>query len=135
MIKFKQYYSDNNWIKPDLEKEKAEIDRTADVFKIDSSILYEKLKNAKLVPLNNNLWKKMKNTDSWNINNIEKAEKLSKLYDRNIDEIINGFKNNQSIPAPIVVISKGIPYLVAGNTRLMAARAMKIRPMILVSNL
>jgi hypothetical protein len=136
MIKFKQYLEPQatNWVRPSLEEEDEEIVRTAQIFKIDSNILRERFKKAKLVSLTDQMWKQMKNTDSYKTISMPQALKLAKSYNRDVDQIVKGFNNNEQIPVPLVAILNNEPYLVGGNTRLMVARAMKIKPMILLAN-
>jgi hypothetical protein len=51
---------------------------------------------------------------------------------RDIMRIIEGMEHGDTLPAPIVLFRDGHPpYLIAGNTRLLVARAMGRRPKIL----
>ncbi len=72
----------------------------------------------------------MENTDSFETNTVQKAVNLAKEYDRDIAKIFQGM--GKKLPAPIVLMRKGKPpYLVGGNSRLMASRALGTKPKIL----
>lgn len=93
---------------------------------------FENFDKGKLVKLNESVWSKLKNTDSYNIKNIEEARNMSSFYKRDIDRILSA----TSLPAPTVVKdTRGKYILVAGNTRLMVSRAFKITPEILLIDL
>ena len=135
-IEFIEFAESTNWINPDIEEEQEEIDRTAEDLNINQQLLQKCIHNAKLVDLTDIVWSKMSNTDSWNAvepGNLIAAEKLSQKYDRDLERIIKTMRDGGTLPAPIVLLYGKTPYLIAGNTRLMAARAMKIRPLVLLA--
>jgi hypothetical protein len=119
-----------NWIIPEVEEEKEEIERTAIALDLDFDDLYSDTENGKLTVLTDDIWEKLDNTDSWNIESLQQAKELAEEYEKNIDAIIEGFiSENISMPAPIVLkYSEEDYYLIAGNTRLMVAKAFKVRP-------
>lgn len=78
------------------------------------------------------VWNKLENTDS---NEIEFGDdktvmNLAREYGRDIKSIINGMYSGARIPAPIILITDSGYYLVAGNTRLMAAKMLGVTPKI-----
>ena len=121
-----------NWKKPDLQEEIEEIERTAVDLDIDASKLFEDAKKGKIIDLSDDIWSKLDNTDSWDIKSIEDARVLADEYDKDIESLIRGFESGKaSIPAPIVLKrQEGGYYLIAGNTRLMVARAFGMIPKI-----
>lgn len=121
-----------NWKKPDLQEEIEEIERTAVDLDIDASKLFEDAKKGKIIDLSDDIWSKLDNTDSWDIKSIEDARVLADEYDKDIESLIRGFESGKaSIPTPIVLKrQEGGYYLIAGNTRLMVARAFGMIPKI-----
>jgi hypothetical protein len=125
-----------SWKPADLEEEDEEISRTADEQGLDHGELKKAFQSSQPQPLDDDTWAKMENTDSWGIRNMNHAKDVAKKYDRDIDSITKGFSSGLQMPSPLVVIKKdGTPYLVGGNTRLMAARAMGIRPHVMIADL
>lgn len=122
----------SSWHKTDLNEEYEEIERTANELNIDLNELIKAFKNAKLEFLNENDWQNMEDTDSYQTDTVEKAQEAADKYERDIGRIFSAFKNDKSLPAPIVLFKKGNnPYCIAGNTRLMASRAYNIKPEVL----
>lgn len=121
------------WHRPDTSSrgEGGELSRTRRTLGLPASKLHAAVKRARLGTLSDKHWSKLQNTDSWKTGKT-KAHRLAKEYGRDIKPIMHGLKHGSKMPAPIVLHRKGEdPYLVAGNTRLMAARASKIRPKVL----
>lgn len=138
MIKFSEWLllkeaSQIQWTMPNIQDEMGELNRTAKTLNINPQQLTQATKTARLVPLDDNTWAKMSNTDSWNIKSgdMDSVNSLAKGYGRDATSIAQGFQSGSPMPAPIVLSHKGSPYLVGGNTRLMVARAMGIRPSML----
>jgi 2'-5' RNA ligase len=119
----------HRWTKPDLKEEHGEIRRHAKVLGIPHRDLHKAFQRARLVPLKHEHWKKLKNTDSWTVKSMGDVEKLANRYGRKTHTIAAAFRSKSPLPAPLVVVDhKGNYHLVAGNTRLMVAKAMGIRP-------
>jgi len=121
-----------------------EIDRTIEDIKKDEGIYLSKdafideFNQSSLVDLTDGVWGQLENTDSATMEpgDMTSAVKLSEKYDRNIMRIVMGIKGGNTIPAPIIL--KGDVdwyYLVAGNTRLMAAKALNVRPKVIIVNM
>lgn len=129
--KAKREAKNTTWKKPDIEEEMGEIERTAKAFGIDKKKVIEAAKKADLVDLDEKTWSKLENTDSFDTDSVQKAMQLAEEYDRDIASVIKGIGGD--LPAPIVLIKKGEPpYLIGGNTRLMASRALGAKPKFLI---
>jgi hypothetical protein len=121
------------WVMPNIQKEMDELERTADTLGIDLNSLIRTTQQSKLVPLDEMTWRSMKNTDSYGIKkgDMRTVNSLGGGYGRDVGSILDAFQQGGTLPAPIVLVQNNEPYLVAGNTRLMVARAMGVQPMIL----
>ncbi len=137
------------FIFPDLKKEIGEIERTArkytpqniNVFVRD---FFEKAKESELVDLTEEIWSKLKNTDSFKILHGEwnKVAEYTDYYNkegsvsRNWQDLKQRMEQGQEIDAPIILkylsASYNELYLVSGNTRLMIARALGKTPKVLL---
>lgn len=122
----------DNWVNPDFNYEDSEFKRTARDLKLKYSFIRKSvLTKGFLVEFNDDLWRTCDNTSSFKINSLSDCNDYLIKVDRNrnLKRLIEGFKNNNEIPAPIVIIkSDNQPYLVGGNTRLMVSKALGIRP-------
>lgn len=119
---------------PDLSEEHNKFVRTAKEFDISLDELKNAARSAKLEHLDDNTWSRLENTDSYETDTLEKVAVVAGQFDRDFKRIVKGLKGQ--LPASIVLFQDGAePYLVAGNTRLMVARASGIRPSILAIRL
>lgn len=117
------------WHPPRRAEEDCELERTAVDLGIPLESLREAFRSGSLVDLEGWVWCSMDNTDSNETFCLAEAEARAKLYGRNLERIVLGMSARSSLPAPIVLLrGQGRPYLVAGNTRLMACRALGVRP-------
>jgi hypothetical protein len=130
------------WGKPDWTSEAEELSMQMDsgVLKIPGMSKNQVWKlmvtEGKLVTLSDDLWKRMENTDSWETDSLEKAETLALEYDKDLDVIVSGLQEESEMPAPVVIIKPdGTPHLLGGNTRLMACKALGVRPKVWLLNL
>lgn len=131
IAKAKRDAKKTTWKKPDIDEEIGEIRRTAKAFGMSAKALREAAKKAKIENLDDKTWSKLENTDSFDTDTVGKAMALAKEYDRDIASVVKGIGGD--LPAPIVLMKKGEPpYLIGGNTRLMAARAVGARPKVLM---
>ena len=121
---------DVTWHKPLLKHEGGELKRVAQEHGLDHSALKASFKAGKQVPLPNHIWKKLQNTDSYHTDTPQKAHSLAKQYGRDSHSIGKVMKNGGNMPAPVVMKHKGEYHLVGGNTRLMMARAHKVKPQV-----
>jgi len=118
------------WLKPDVLEEVSEIYRTAEALGIDFETLMKCVKESNLEILDDKTWEMMENSDSWETVTVDEANARAYDYDRDIASVFEGM--GKELPAPIVLIHKRTPYLIGGNTRLMASRALKVRPKVLM---
>ncbi len=126
------------WIKPSIEEESGEFERVAKDLDMNVAALMGAARKGKLVDLSDKVWKSMENTDSWhNIKpgDFETVESLARGYGRDVERIKSAYVSGGTLPAPIVVSFDNRNTLLGGNTRLMIARAMGIRPKILLVSL
>lgn len=123
-----------NWAYPDIDDEMNEIERTSQELDINLQQLLDAFQHARLVRLNDNIWSRLDNTDSYDIakGDMETITHLSSQYRKDLQSILKAFDSGGSLPAPIVMKSNGRYYLIAGNTRLMAARAYGVIPNVLL---
>jgi hypothetical protein len=125
---------DTTWSKPSLDAEEAEVQRTVKELGVPRDKLLQAAKQGTLQDLDDETWSQLENTDSNDTDTVEKATGKAKEYNRDIARVIRGLGGN--LPAPIVLMRKGEPpYLVGGNTRLMAAKAFGVKPKILAVHL
>jgi hypothetical protein len=115
------------WARPSLSTEIEELQRTANELGIADII--DRFHRGKLVSLNDRDWEQMRNTDSWGTVSVGDARALGAVYGRDVARLIDGLSRGAPVPAPIV-LGGDSRYLVAGNTRLMVARALGIRPVV-----
>lgn len=115
------------WKLPNLDFEKEEFERTARARDLDKDKLFSAASRGKLVDLDADTWKDLENTDSFKTTSLKSVKRLSKKYGRDYRSILLGIKQKTELPAPVILKKPGQkPYLVAGNTRLMVARAKKL---------
>jgi len=122
------------FVLPSLEDEKGEFDRY-NFSKDEIKRIKKQFVQKNLQPLSDSVWKKLQNTDSWAIKNLEDVIKLSQEYGRDWESIKNALQSNKELPAPIVLRRGGSYELIGGNTRLMVAKALNIRPTVLLIEL
>jgi hypothetical protein len=120
---------DNRWHRPDVDEEHDEIVQQARSLKLDPDHLKSAVTHGKLGPLSRRHWSKLDNSDSWHTKSVESARARAETYGRDIDSVMDALHQGHPLPAPMVLHRKGErPYLIGGNTRLMAARALGVRP-------
>ena len=130
-FKFCKILLETNFHIPNLNDEEEEFDLHSSALNIPKQ---ELMKNPKMQDLSDFDWKNLENTDSWETDTVEKARNLAQEYDKDFDSILHAYKNKKSLPAPIVYKkSNGNLFLIGGNTRLMAAKALGIRPKVLMT--
>ena len=133
-----------NWKKTSFDDELSEFKRTTEEYTpeqgsarkkaIESNLQYLKQQYNKSNPimLTDQIWKSLGNTDSWGIKNLSdvndrilKNSKTSGMRDATsvVMEYMSG-----SVRAPIVLQTGDGYILIAGNTRLMVAKALGISP-------
>ncbi len=107
----KQYYD-----------ELEEIMRVAEELDIPLKVLRDAVEHGEIVRLEN--WD-IENCDAKAINSMSDVEKHAKEYERDWNRILDGVKNCEEIPLPLVLYRPDFkPYLIGGNTRLMVYKAL-----------
>jgi hypothetical protein len=116
--------------------EMDEIERTSQEFNTPIEDLRYAFETGQETILNDDVWSKLKNTDSYKIKNLEQAIKLADKYKKDWKSILNAIKAEEQLPLPMVLNwGDGKYYLVAGNTRLMIYRALGLQPVVLMAKL
>ena len=119
------------WI-PILQAENEEIERTADDLGLPYDTVYNSLANGKEVTLTDEMWSRLENTDSYDIDSEEESIKLAQYYGKDYKSILSAEKTP---PALILQYSPDKYYLIGGNTRLMFARAKGINPQVILGTI
>jgi hypothetical protein len=119
------------WI-PILQAENEEIERTADDLGLPYDTIYNSLASGKEVTLTDEMWSRLENTDSYDINSEEEAIELAQHYGKDYQSIMSA----ESLPPAIIFqYSPNKFYLIAGNTRLMFARVKGINPQVILGTI
>jgi hypothetical protein len=117
------------WVAPSVKEELPELTRVARAEGIPLRLFIELTLRAELKVLDDAHWSELENTESFETTSMEQAKKLAGAYGNDLDRVVAGLHSGAQIPAPIVLErANGTLTLVAGNTRLMACRALGIRP-------
>jgi hypothetical protein len=117
---------------PIIKAETGEIERTAEDLGLPYDTVYNSLVNGKEVTLTDEMWSRLENTDSYDIDFEEEAIKLAQYYGKNYKSIMSAEKTP---PALILQYSPNKYYLIGGNTRLMFARAKDINPQVILGTI
>jgi hypothetical protein len=117
---------------PIIKAENEEIERTANDLKLPYDTVYNSLVNGKEVTLTDEIWSRLENTDSYDINSEEEAIELAQYYGKDYKSIMSAEKTP---PALILQYSPNKYYLIGGNTRLMFARAKGINPQVILGTI
>ena len=124
------------WVPPLLPNERGELERTALALGVSLFALLRAWPHATLVELDPLTWERLENTDSCGPLTVEEATRLARVYGRDIAQVLAGLTTGADLPAPVVLFREGEPpYLVGGNTRLMASRALGHTPKVLAIRL
>jgi hypothetical protein len=117
---------------PIIKAENEEIERTAGELGLPYDVVYNSFVNGDEVTLTDEMWSRLENTDSYDINSEEEAIELAQYYGKDIQSILVAEKTP---PALILQYSPNKYYLVGGNTRLMVARAKGINPQVILATI
>jgi hypothetical protein len=122
------------WTAPDLNEERGEFERIVDEGYVDDlDVLLEAAQNGKLVTLDleDPRWRNIENADSGQDLTVDEAREIAAGYGRDIDRVFQGLQAGTPMPAPIILeLPDGTLHNIAGNTRLMACRALGISPQV-----
>ncbi len=128
------------WVIPSFRKERGEIERVAEHFGLDDLFVEKFLSHeatAVLVPLTDEIWCKLENTDSDSVKSgdwefvAKCAEQVHRDWQTLKDQMLVG----SEMDAPIIYHSNGTYHLVSGNTRLMVAKALEVTPHVVIVTL
>lgn len=89
------------------------------------------------VILNDDIWKKLENTESNQImkGEMKKAEEVAKKYDKTSPKILKKALLKNEYKRPLIIKFGDRYHLVAGNTRLCTAAAIGFRPNVLIADI
>ncbi len=122
------------WTAPDMSSEIKAVERAAAELGITPGALLGAMRGGKLFELGDSAWERLQGSKSWACHTLSGArEAIGAEPDRDFDHIIAAFWAGARLGAPIVLMQPdGTPYLISGDSRLMAARAFGIRPRVFV---
>lgn len=118
---------------PDIYTENGEFVRVGEEFGFDDAVLtYLAKHNGKMVVLNDEIWSRLENTDSYGIEESDWATVEDKSKEASRDYLVPKMKieKGELLQAPIIMKMGDIFHLVSGNTRLMVSRAFGIKPQV-----
>lgn len=129
---------DNKWEIPSLNDEEAAIRSAAEEFDLSLKTIVDRFPSGQLRLMPQKVWERLKNTDSTKtesfydmVQTIQKHQKKDPTYEKDWKNIKDGFKDDvKKMKAPIVVRHKNEYILLAGNARLMVAKAMNVPPFV-----
>ena len=128
---------------PNIEAERGEIERVAREFAEEDPTAFtirfiEKAKESKLIPLSDEMWNSLENTDSLDIKTADwgrvdhRAVAGHPEAARDWQNLKQRIESGAQLDAPIICAKNGRLHLVSGNTRLMVMRALGQTPHILL---
>ena len=127
---------------PSFEHEEGEIERVQAYFQIKTENFVqkflEKARATQLVQLTDEIWDTVENTDSHSDNILrgdwDKVAECSDAHEvkRDWQTPKRKLQTGEPVHAPVIARRGDILHLVAGNTRLMVARALGIKPDVLI---
>ena len=116
--------------------ELGEIDRAAQEFNVQPDDIQYAFEDGSEVVLSDDVWSKLENSDSYQIQNLEQAIKLANKYKKDWRSIVRAIQDEKQLPLPLVLrYDADKYYLVGGNTRLMIYKALGVQPVVLMGNL
>ena len=119
------------WARPILNDEKGEMIQMANNLRLPWNTIQQAFLKAELTTLESSIWRAMENTDSTRA--ISMAEIRTWEDSKDVDGILDALKAGKDLAAPMVLIHEGVPYCVAGNTRLSIAKVLGIVPKVLLA--
>lgn len=118
---------------PNITAERGEFERVGKTYGLDYIELIRQAGTAgRLVKLSEEVWSQLGNTDSFSIDesdwNTVRQHSDTQEEKRDWESLKNILMRGDSVDAPIIMKRGGEYHLVSGNTRLMVARALGMRP-------
>ena len=113
------------WKEPDFAAERGEYQRHAPRFGLTAEELEGYIKtNGHLISMSEELYDTLQNTQMREVENVEDLDRIGKENNKDFEGIKSGIEQGAQFNAPIVVHKENEdPWLIAGNTRLVAAAA------------
>ena len=130
-VRFREAINPLGWEKY-IKSETEEIERTAEDLGLPFDVTYNAFVNGDEVTLTDEMWSRLENTDSYDINSEEEAIELAQHYGKDWQSIVVAEKLP---PALILQYSPNKYYLVGGNTRLMFARVKGENPQVILGTI
>ena len=120
------------WKEPDFAAERGEYQRHAPRFGLTAEELEGYIKtNGQLISMSEELYDTLQNTQMREVESVEDLDRIGKENNKDFEGIKSGIERSAQFNAPIVVQKENEePWLIAGNTRLVAAAAYGIPPQI-----
>jgi cytidyltransferase-like protein len=119
-----------------VKDEREEIERVAQEFNVPIPDVEYAFIAGNMVVLSDDVWSKLENTDSYNIESLEDAVKLAKEYGKDWKSTLAAIKADKTINPPLILnYDKDRYHLVGGNTRLMFLKALGKIPKVLMATL
>ena len=131
-----------HFVAPSFEGEKGEVERVQTHFGIADTnfaeTFLEKARGGTLQALSDKLWDMLENTESCP-KNLEKGDwnavaEYASVHKppRDWQDLKRKMQSNVPVDAPVIAKRGDVLHLVSGNTRLLVARALGIRPNVLI---
>ncbi|MCB9811476.1 hypothetical protein H6783_01025 [Candidatus Nomurabacteria bacterium] len=119
---------------PEIESEVGEFKRVAQTFHEDVNYLISAAHLGELVVLDDKIWDTLENTDSnsFSAGEWSAVENCAAEVNRDWRTLKAKIDSGATLDAPIIMKWGEKYHLVAGNTRLMVARAMGLTPKVLL---
>ena len=130
----RKYQNQDDTFADYVASEETEIERTAQEFNIPIPDVRYAFQAGSMVVLSDDIWSKLENSDSYEVNSLDDAIKLAKEYGKNWKPTLDAIKNDDAVVSPPMVLNydKDKYYLVGGNTRLMFYKALGKIPKVLM---
>jgi cytidyltransferase-like protein len=132
-LKERKYQNQDDTFTEYVANEETEIERTAEHFNIPIPDVRYAFTAGNMVVLSDDIWSKLENSDSYEINSLEDAIELATEYGKDYKSTLDAIKADKTINPPMVLnYDKDKYYLVGGNTRLMFYKALGKIPKVLM---
>ena len=132
-LKERQYQNQDDTFTEYVANEETEIERTAEHFNIPIPDVRYAFTAGNMVVLSDDIWSKLENSDSYEVNSLEDAIQLATEYGKDYKSTLDAIKADKTINPPMVLnYDKDKYYLVGGNTRLMFYKALGKIPKVLM---
>jgi cytidyltransferase-like protein len=130
----RKYQNQDDTFADYVASEETEIERTAQEFNLPIPDVRYAFQAGSMVVLSDDIWSKLENSDSYEVNSLEDAVRLAKEYGKDWKPTLDAIKDDDAVVTPPMVLNydKDKYYLVAGNTRLMFYKALNKIPKVLL---